>query len=70
MCGSGAEPDREQFSIIITACPFGGRYAVDQVPKRCDRPGVIFKSLDQAREYALELSKVEGWPVHDRTGLQ
>lgn len=69
MCATGAEPAREQFSILISACPFGGRFAVDQLPKRCDRPGVIFKSIDLAREYAIELSRVEGWPVHDATSL-
>lgn len=69
MCAAGAEPEREQFSILISGCPFGGRYAVDQLPRRVDRPGVIFKSIDQAREYALALSRVQGWPVHDASGL-
>ena len=69
MCATGAEPDREQFSILISAGTFGGRYAVDQLPRRCDRPGVIFKSIDLAREFAAELSRVEGWPVHDASGL-
>jgi hypothetical protein len=67
MCAAGAEPDREQFNILISACPFGGRFAVDQLPRRVERPGVIFKSIELARQYALELSRVEGWPVCDQT---
>lgn len=69
MPAARTEPQCEPFSILITACPFGGRYAVDQLPKRVDRPGAIFPSIDLAREYALELSRVQGWPIHDASGL-
>lgn len=37
-------------------------------PRTMDRPSQTFRDPAQAEAFAAELSRVEGWPVHDRRG--
>lgn len=58
---------REEITIRIDACVFGGRFVVSTEPRAIDRPSSEFRVYAEARACADAMSAVHGWPIDDHT---
>ena len=57
----------EPYRIVIAPGVWRGA-VVSVEPRTMDRPSRTFRDPAEAEAFAAELSRVEGWPIHDQRG--